>query len=417
MASKVTYCSIIAIFITTFFILPELIADSSRLRGSYACLLSFILVVGANILRYKHCAASMTGRCKTLKFVNLLWFYLFIYNIYNFLSLPTGSMLFVYYLLSFTSWVACANLFYILGSLEGKNGRIASKKAGIETIIAVFTVGAVFFRFIYQTRLFLTFGWLSQYETTAGMGWEMHMFKNFQPFLLASLSLGLFFVKKRMTIVVCVVLIVVGILLASKRGPLVGMCMSLLVMVLLQAGLTRKIKVLVAVLVVFWIVYDVTVQYAPRLVEEFVLRFTSEDDVGSGRLVVWSQGFKIWNEWPGLNVLFGGGPGFSSVVMQKTRWGATTFSHSDYLDILYQYGYVGLTLQLLYCWQILKSLFRARKYSDSRYKSLLIYSGSFMLVSQVYTMTYISIVAIVSSIFYFYSLGMLHSYEKRASLS
>ena len=410
MIKKVTYYSIIILFITIFCILPNLIADSSAMGRSFICYLLIILIIGYNLIKYKHHIAQTIYKCKALTYVNILWIYLLIYNL---LFLLNGSSGIVHYLLSFTTWVVCANLFYILGYLKEKDKSNDRKQLTIERIIKILTICIICYLFINQLRLFLTIGWLSEFATTFGMEGDVQLFKNIIPFLLASLSLGLFFLKKQALIVSCLILMIIGILLASKRGPIVGICVSFFIMTLFQQGYTKKIKIFIISILIAYIGYVIILQISPELINDFVLRFTSEDEVGSGRLVVWNEGFKKWNNWQGLNVLFGGGPGFSSVLMQKTQWGIGVNSHSDYFDILFQYGYTGSILQLLYCWQIVKSLFDARKQSNFKYKNLLLYSGAFILITQAYTMTYIYIVAIISSIFYFYALGKLQFYKSQ----
>lgn len=404
MIKKISYYSIIIIFIIIA-CLPIYIADASTMSRSFVWHLLLIAIACYNITKLNKLVARYNSLISS---INVFFAYLLIYNLIWLLSGATGI---VYYIISVTSWVVCANLFYKIG-MSNENKRYMLWKIELSELMKWLTILLICFTLFRQFTLFTKVGFIFNLEAGYGVGGtDVQLFKNIYPFVLASLSIGLFLVKKKSWIYILISLIIIGILISNKRGPLVGMAIAMLITILLQGNIKNKIKIAFLSLIFLLIAIYLAVHFFPELTGSFIRRFTEEDEVGSGRLVVWSEGFHIWNE--SVNQLFGGGPGYSSKLMMRTQWGAGLNSHSDYMDVLFQYGYLGLILQLVYCIKIVKIIMVVRKDKQFQYKNMLIYSGSFILVTMAYTMTYLYIVAIISSVFFFYTFGKYNFYRSK----
>ena len=398
------YFSVVAIFLIIGY-LPMCIADPSAMSRSF---IWYGLLIGLACLNLNKLHSLWAKSNKLLLSINVFWGYLFAYNI---LWLASGVSGIAYYIISVTSWVFCANLFYTIGLSKECNSKLK-----LLDLLKWGTILIICFVFFRQLILFSRIGFIFDLVQGYGVGGpDVQLFKNIYPFILATFSIGVFLIKGKTVRLIMIVLILVGILLSNKRGPLVGMVISMLVVILFQGNIRNKIKIGIVVSTFLLLAYYFFVSYFPELTDAFILRFTDEDEVGSGRLTVWSQAFQIWlNE---SNPIFGGGPGFSAKLISRTEWGAGLNSHSDYMDVLFQYGFLGLLLQLAYCFRIIGIICTVRNEEQFQHKDMLIYSGTFIVITMIYTMTYIYIVSIISSIFFFFILAKYRKYKQSVSIN
>lgn len=408
MIRSLAYYSVIAIFLIIGY-LPMCIADPSTMSRSF---IWHGLLIGLACLNLNKLVGFRHDNNMLLFFINLFWAYLLIYNI---IWLARGTSGIAYYIISVTSWVLCANLFYRLGSLrECKSYMI--KKQELADLLKWATVFIICFIFCRQLVLFTRVGFIFDLAAGYGVGGtDVQLFKNIYPFILAAFSIGVFLIRRKSAALILVAFILVGVLLSNKRGPLVGMAIALFVMIMFQGNIKSKLKIAIGASILVLLAFSLSISYFPELTDAFISRFTDEDEMGSGRLNVWSQGFQMWMN--DTNPIFGGGPGFSSKLISRTQWGAALNSHSDYMDVLFQYGFLGLLLQLAYCFRIIKIIWVVRNESQFQYKDMLIYSGAFIVVTMVYTMTYIYIVSIISSVFFFFIYGKYVKFKEFTSIN
>jgi hypothetical protein len=77
--------------------------------------------------------------------------------------------------------------------------------------------------------------------------------------------------------------------------------------------------------------------------ETIIDRFNDESlTTGSGRTVIWSKSFGYFLHSDIITLLFGGGGIFTHEIVGKATEGIYYSSHNNYLEILYDYGIVGL---------------------------------------------------------------------------
>lgn len=89
------------------------------------------------------------------------------------------------------------------------------------------------------------------------------------------------------------------------------------------------------------------VLYDNGLFDGIIARFNSEDmEDGSGRTIIWSLGLNTFQNKGILTVLFGGGVGSAN---QMAFLGGIYFSpHNNFLEILYNFGIIGLVIFVLW---------------------------------------------------------------------
>jgi O-antigen ligase len=156
-----------------------------------------------------------------------------------------------------------------------------------------------------------------------------------------------------------------AILLTGSRGAL----LSTVIAVAITALLSRKLSVnyifsvLVFLLVVILLVSTIVL---PLIPEEVLNRFTMEEieeTGGAGRAEIWERAWKKIREGSLLRLLFGYGNG-AKLVLNKS--GRVSAMHNQLLQVLANYGLVGLGLYLSLLWESFRNILRRnRRYAGS----------------------------------------------------
>ncbi|MCD7903560.1 MAG: O-antigen ligase family protein [Oscillospiraceae bacterium] len=110
---------------------------------------------------------------------------------------------------------------------------------------------------------------------------------------------------------------------------------------------------------------------------DIIQRFSDlSDDSGSGRSLMWASLIADFRSGTSLQQLFG--KGFQAVTNLMLT-GRTVLAHNDYLEILYDYGIVGLVLIIMWVLQLLGNMISAW-----RRKSLLLPSYTYTVIGIVF---------------------------------
>ena len=197
----------------------------------------------------------------------------------------------------------------------------------------------------------------------------------YYPFMLLPL---VFTRKKKLPIVLGVLIILFATLISEKRTALIALVLALVVPIIINPNSKRKSKIKRTVLFLFIGLAVVFVAYLFVLYFEIDIigRFMNlSTDGGSGRNHIYAT---VWNSIQNLSVkdLFIGN-GFNGVAKDKVVmlidsnvFGFEyTSAHNDFLEILYDYGVIGLLLYALFLVQMLKTLFKLYV-NRSRYFSM-----------------------------------------------
>ena len=168
--------------------------------------------------------------------------------------------------------------------------------------------------------------------------------------------------------VVCMLMAVCMIMLIS-RGSILALCVALLYY------FRKKFFSLKSVAVLIVIVGILLTFYYAGLLDGVIMRFMSEDLAsGSGRTEIWETGIKTFFAKDNWTILFGAGEGQAAkmVFLDGKYWSP----HNNYLEVLYNYGIIGLILFIAW----LTVTFRLAKSRAARSVLLLIMINSFTIV-------------------------------------
>jgi putative effector of murein hydrolase LrgA (UPF0299 family) len=171
---------------------------------------------------------------------------------------------------------------------------------------------------------------------------------NYGYFILSFLPMLFIYPKntiKQYLIMACIVL---GVVLSLKRGAIIACAFSglLAIMYSKTSKQLAKSKSIFSFLIIS-LAFVVSVEIAG---EGLIERFSDiqGEKAGSGRLLIWGMLLEKWNNSDLVTKLFGFGAEAAKNYLSIVY--AQIYSHTDWLEILYNYGLIGLAvfIMLLY---------------------------------------------------------------------
>jgi len=184
--------------------------------------------------------------------------------------------------------------------------------------------------------------------------------------------------RKKASVVLGVVLVLFATLISEKRTALIALVLALAIPIMVNPVSKRKSKI---IRVIFFLIIGLAVALLAYL---FVMYFEIDivgrflnlsNDGGSGRNHIYAT---VWKSIKSLDIgsLFIGN-GFNGVAKDKivmlidsNIFGFEyTSAHNDFLEIIYDYGVIGLILYVVFLIQMIKTLFKLY-INRSRYFSM-----------------------------------------------
>ena len=384
---KITYYTITLFFIASV-VIHRLITNN---QYNYIFLI-YIGIITSNIFIIWNTpkALNVIRKSRVIKAVNVFLVYLTIHYLIAIIK-GTPQITFIY--LSQAVWISCANIFYVIGINNTHWRETFEKKIAY---VCFLLVCCIFIRQINLSSNPLIL------LTEASLVSE---FVNRNPYILAVLTIPLYFLKNKKIMAMAMLLIFGGILITGKRGPLLSVVAALIFVAILQKGIAKKIKILIFIFITAIIIVILINQVYPEALIYLSERLIEDEteSMGSGRIGAWTKGYSIWSQLGIFTNLFGMGAGTINALMEKA-WGLSVGAHSDYFDILFQYGYIGLFFQFYYCFNIAYIVLHIK---NSEYANQLKYIGFFIIITMAYTMTYSTPMSLLYGSFFFYALGRI----------
>lgn len=296
--------------------------------------------------------------------INLLITYLTIHYIISIVFLGRHT---TYSYLSFICALYCGKYFYKLGI--SYNSRVTT-----ELLKYVHLCCLSFSIYIFLKQIVLLLRCIG-----GNYGAEViNEFININPYILSALFACVFIPFKKIYIFPVIVLSLLGIFITAKRGPMFSILIGVAI-VFIRFWIRRSFKIFIVVSPLLVIGYLLINHYIGESVVLFTERL--EDTGGSGRIAAWSRGYDIFISNGLLTQLFGMGYGTVNDLMAKA-WGLNIFSHSDFFDILFQLGYLGMFLILILDAQIIWAMCTTR---NNKYLPWLFFSGCYIITTTLYT--------------------------------
>lgn len=222
-------------------------------------------------------------------------------------------------------------------------------------------------------------------------------------FVAALPLLGLFFRKKYalyLLLLVCMYFVILG----AKRGAIISMVLMMTVFVYFffrDNAVKNKFRAVILSVVSLGILsFFVYYTYQGNEYLQFRIDGMREGSDESGDLRVYYYHI-IWETWKQSDVshlLFGYGFNQSISI-------AGNYAHNDWLEIMADFGLVGICLYATFLWNMWKRIRISCRFLDDEYKYVIISAFLMILSKAIYSMSYVS----MTTAFAMGAIGFVHS--------
>lgn len=220
-------------------------------------------------------------------------------------------------------------------------------------------------------------------------------------YIFAFLIPYIFLFKKNLTSFFMIAIVSIFVIQGAKRGALIVGTVGILFFIYYKlSNIDYRYRVRGYIFSVFAIVFLITYLYRYFLSSEFLIsRLSKIEDGGSGRDIIYSNLLKAWyNSDNILNFIFG--HGFSSTL---TLSGTGHFAHNDWLEILTNFGLIGVSLYLLIFLGLLRIAFQ--KGFMGEYKVILLAIISMWFITTLFSMIFNSQYSVIFTLLIAFLIG------------
>lgn len=271
--------------------------------------------------------------------------YVILVLVYQLLTPPLNDLYNPYEPMFYHIFITTGISFWIMGYKDCKIITNLTKR-----IITIITIIALLYAFL----IMLFYGGVASLSTDSEISAFLYQIV---PYLLLWMSSVLFILNKPLRISI-IFLFTIIIMLSTKRGPLVTMFAGLIIALFVS----RKINVRAIVLLtlITFIGYYIIDTYFDAFLSDWLGRWSERDDVSNGREEIWNLILNDVSNQDILNIIFGNGYEASHKLTFRFLWGAIG-AHNDFIDILYNFGIIGLSLFILLTVSYLRNIVIAIK--------------------------------------------------------
>lgn len=231
---------------------------------------------------------------------------------------------------------------------------------------------------------------------------------NVNSYLLLLITPFLFLKKDKYNIIYLLFYIIILICI-QKRGPIISSIGGLLFVFFFDNKIKFKKKIIyilavLAILIILIVILNFT---NPIILDSLIQRFIphetqfhdSQTVIMSSRNILWESIWEKYSEGTVSNWIFGFGFFQVPELFRKQLDANNMFAHSDWMEILYDYGIIGIIIFIYLNISMIKIILR---YNNSRYNKkyriILLYSYGIFFTSTFFT---ISTMSMTSTVWFF----------------
>lgn len=247
----------------------------------------------------------------------------------------------------------------------------------------------------------------------------LNVYKNANPYKFAALIPFLFLVKRKINILLILVCII-NIIIAGKRGPLLGITFAGLVVFLLDS-FNYKLKHIRSILLGLF-VFLFYVSYIDDSIFQTILyrmdptqHYNASSDMTfymSSRDEIWS--FVLLDFWDSDLWLQLFGHGVLGAYSLLTENDGPGNAHNTWIELLYNCGYLGIIVLIMYYIGVIRACYHMLK-KNYEWKGISQFLVAFSLISTFYTVTFYGGFMAQGYVFCFFS--FLYAFFKGRSKS
>lgn len=174
-------------------------------------------------------------------------------------------------------------------------------------------------------------------------------------FCVAVLPLIYFYFPKRLEKIIAVIILLI-VMLSTKRSSflavLIGIFVYYLSDAIIQEMPRKKFNKMFSVMLLVVIIAIVGIYMLGNSDLEIIQEFTSDDETLSGRTLLWERILTNYNSLSFGEKLFGSG--MHAVKYKYNPYGLGWYAHNSFIETLYDYGIVGLSILIAFIVVIIK---------------------------------------------------------------
>lgn len=172
------------------------------------------------------------------------------------------------------------------------------------------------------------------------------------------------------------ILVVILMMVSTKRAGFIIVVTGLMLLLLVEALIQNTMKKTLRRIGVFVVIGVAAIIISLFLIQKFNLNIFNRltmlsADEGSGRIAIWELVFGKFTDSSFLKKIFG--HGYQSVYYRVRPFGKEWLSHNSFLEVLYDYGIIGLTAIICIIVTIIKKGIKLIK-SKNIYAPIICYS-------------------------------------------
>ncbi len=170
-------------------------------------------------------------------------------------------------------------------------------------------------------------------------------------FCITFLPLFLYYVKSKRKKNIILILSIMTVLLSTKRAGTIAIIVGVFIYYLIEAYIQNtvkgKLKNYIKIIILVMIGVFTFYYLATNSNLEIFTRFKKlANDGGSGRDIIWETVYDAYSNSSNLKKIFG--HGFQSVYYSLKPLGKNRMAHNSYLEYLYDYGLIGLSIIIIF---------------------------------------------------------------------
>lgn len=167
----------------------------------------------------------------------------------------------------------------------------------------------------------------------------------------------IFKIRNKTLLIFALLVAISDVLVSGKRAAFLCLLIALIVPLFVEACRKRKLTHIFTIVLLFVLLVFMYNFFVPYLDISVLDRLEDiSKDGGSGRLDIFNSVIEEFSNLPIWEKAFG--CGYSSVSINSK---IGTSAHNDFLEILYDYGYIGLTLYIFFAFSLLRSIIKSYK--------------------------------------------------------
>ncbi len=272
-----------------------------------------------------------------------------VYVLYPFGTASELYAQFLFFLKSYMAIVFMFTVYVLLSKAQGQTGKLIYSIYALQLLYA-------FYQLWYDRQNML----MNDHE----------IFDSNSGFTLVCLiPMALMLPIRRLRFYICV-LVLMGCIYSGQRSAALAAVLSIPFCLSSLRGSIKRSDVLLMVLAVIFVLFPILQEAIANIQMRNEIDATN-DSVGSGRSVFWKL---VWDDfWNGnaMQIFFGHGTNTVPELLGRT-FGMSIGAHNGWLDMLYSFGLVGISLYVSMIWGLFKHNKRFSRLNSGRKNILLI---------------------------------------------